>query len=132
MRNLLKSALLLAAAVCESWAGEALVMDFIKDMYNRQRFEDYSFLEKHCSQSLLKKLEQAYDYDCYDNVCYASWLFRSGVQDCATYTCETQILNVEHTDEGWFTYEFLDMGKKGRHEILIKEIDGKLTIEDLK
>ena len=34
--------------------------DFISDMYENSLYEDYSFLEKHCSKSLLAKLSAAF------------------------------------------------------------------------
>lgn len=52
--------------------------EFIRDMYENVRYEDYGFLKKHCASSLLKKLSDAYDYD---GDGYAVWLFRSGAQD---------------------------------------------------
>ncbi len=137
MSHFQKNALLFTAAMglCgalgTAFAGETEIKDFITDMYNKQKFEDYRFLEQHCSISLLKKLEQAHDYDCYEDVCYAVWSFRSGVQDCVTYACETKILSITPKGDGWFTYEFLDMGKQGRRDILIRDVNGKFIIENL-
>ncbi len=52
--------------------------EFIREMYEKIQYENYSFLEKHCSKSLLAKLSEQYDYD---GEGYAVWKFRSGVQD---------------------------------------------------
>ena len=51
---------------------------FIRNFYQNRCFEDYRFLEAHCSAGLLSKLKKAYDYE---GEGYAVWLFRSGAQD---------------------------------------------------
>ena len=37
--------------------------EFIREMYEKSRYESCSFLEKLCSESLLAKLSEQYDYD---------------------------------------------------------------------
>ena len=37
-------------------------------------------LQKHCSPELLNKFQAAYTFEA-DGVAYATWLFRSGMQD---------------------------------------------------
>lgn len=59
---------------------EMMLKAFITKMYNEKLYEDYDFLQKHCSPELLKKLQDAYPYDS-DDPAYATWLFRSGQQD---------------------------------------------------
>ena len=59
---------------------DSLAKEFITKMYNDKLYEDYDFLQKHCSPELLKKLQDAYTYDSYEPA-YATWLFRSGQQD---------------------------------------------------
>ena len=59
---------------------EDYIKSFITKMYNDKLYEDYDFLQKHCSPELLKKLQDAYPYDS-DCPSYATWLFRSGQQD---------------------------------------------------
>ena len=56
------------------------IKSFITKMYNDKQYEDDDFLQKHCSPELLKKLQDAYQYDS-DGPAYATWLFRSGQQD---------------------------------------------------
>lgn len=57
---------------------EKEIISFIKEMYNGELYNDYDFLKKHCTKSLLKHLAAEYDYD---DGGYATWLFRSGLQD---------------------------------------------------
>ena len=59
---------------------EDTIKPFLTKMYNDKLYENYDFLQKHCSPELLKKLQDAYTYDS-DGPAYATWLFRSGQQD---------------------------------------------------
>ena len=47
------------------------IEQFITKMYNEELYENYDFLQKHCSPELLKKLQDAYPYDS-DDVAYAT------------------------------------------------------------
>ena len=42
---------------------EDTIKSFLTKMYNDKLYEDYDFLQKHCSPELLKKLQDAYQYD---------------------------------------------------------------------
>jgi hypothetical protein len=44
---------------------------FITKMYEDKLYQNYDFLQKHCSSELLKKLQEAYPYDV-DGVAYAT------------------------------------------------------------
>ena len=46
-------------------------MKRLTKMYNDKLYEDYGFLQKHCSPELLKNLQDAYPYDS-DGPAYAS------------------------------------------------------------
>ena len=106
---------------------DAAAGDFIKDMYNNRKFEDEEFLKGHCSAALLKKLGDAYEYEG-DGL--ASWLFRSGAQDGPSGRHE--VIKVESQGDGWYLYEFYDMGVKGSHSLKLVKGDKGFTIEDLK
>ena len=64
----------------QTTSSEDTIKSFLTKMYNDKLYEDYDFLQKHCSPELLKKLQDAYQYDS-DGPAYATWLFRSGQQD---------------------------------------------------
>lgn len=50
---------------------DSLAKEFITKMYNDKLYEDYDFLQKHCSPELLQKLQDAYPYDS-DEPAYAT------------------------------------------------------------
>ena len=105
------------------------VIDFITDMYNNSDYENYEFLEKHCSPEMLQKLQDDYDYES-EGVAYAVWDFRSDEQDGPSDKHE--IISVEPQGDGWYKYEFYDMGVKSSHLIKVVAADGTFKIEDLK
>ena len=51
-----------ATSNCDE-GNEQGVIDFITEMYNSNDFEDYEFLENHCSPEMLKKLQEDYEYE---------------------------------------------------------------------
>lgn len=108
----------------------ARVIAFITKMYNEGLYNDYSFLRKHCSKSLLRKLEKAYEYAS-DNVEYATRLFRSSAQDSKPGTDEkSKILEVKGNGP-WYTYTALDMGWEFTNKIKITVKGDKIVIEDV-
>ena len=109
---------------------EMMFEAFITKMYDEKLYEDYGFLQKHCSPELLKKLQDAYPYDS-DKPAYATWLFRSGQQDSKPGSDgKTMILDVT-TDGDWYTYKALDMGWEFTNRIKLTSKDGKIIIEDM-
>ena len=101
-------------------------MEFIRDMYENVLYEDYGFLEKHCSESLLDKLSAAYDYD---GEGYAVWEFRSGAQDGPSN--EHAVISIEDEGDGWYRYTAVDMGITFRKRIKISHKGGKTMVEDI-
>lgn len=101
-------------------------MEFIRDMYENVLYEDYGFLEKHCSESLLSKLSAAYDYE---GEGYAVWAFRSGAQDGPSN--EHSVIHIEDNGDGWYTYTAMDMGITFRKRIKILHEGGRTMIEDV-
>ena len=109
---------------------EMMFEAFITKMYNEKLYEDYDFLQKHCSPELLKKLQDAYPYDS-DEPAYATWLFRSDQQDSKPGSDDkTMILDVT-ADGDWYTYKALDMGWEFTNRIKLTSKDGKIIIEDM-
>ena len=100
--------------------------DFISDMYENSLYEDYSFLEKHCSKSLLAKLSDEYDYD---GEGYAVWMFRSGAQDGPSE--EHLMIHIEDGGDGWYIYTAIDMGITFRKKIKISHEGGRTMIDDV-
>ena len=109
---------------------EAIIKSFLTKMYNAKLYEDYEFLQKHCSPELLKKLQDAYPYDS-DGPAYATWLFRSGQQDSKPGSDgKTMMLDIK-ADGDWYVYTALDMGWKVTNRIKVTSKDSKIIIEDM-
>lgn len=103
----------------------------IRDMYLNGRFNDYGYLEEHCSAELLQKLADAYEYDCEPGqTVYAGWLFRSDSQDASS----GKILRLWKEGD-WYYYE----GNDGEDDYPYRFInrvrasvrDGVVVFEDL-
>ena len=109
---------------------EDTIKSFLTKMYNDKLYEDYDFLQKHCSPELLQKLQDAYPYDS-EAPAYATWLFRSGQQDSKPGSDgKTMILDVT-ADGDWYTYKALDMGWEFTNRIKLTSKDAKIIIEDM-
>ena len=109
---------------------EDTIKSFLTKMYNDKLYEDYDFLQKHCSNELLKKLQDAYTYDS-DGPAYATWLFRSGLQDDMPGSDgKTMMLDIK-ADGDWYVYTALDMGWELTNRIKVTCPDGKIIIEDM-
>ena len=109
---------------------EDTIKSFLTKMYNDKLYEDYNFLQKHCSPELLKKLQDAYTYDS-DGPAYATWLFRSRHQDSKPDSDnKTMMLDVS-ADGDCYLYTALDMGWKFTNRIELAIKDGNVIIEDM-
>ena len=109
---------------------EDTIKSFLTKMYNDKLYENYDFLQKHCSPELLKKLQDAYTYDS-DGSAYAIWLFRSSLQDSKPGSDgKTMMLDIK-ADGDWYVYTALDMGWKVTNRIKVTCPDGKIIIEDM-
>ena len=109
---------------------EDTIKSFLTKMYNDKLYEDYDFLQKHCSDELLKKLQDAYTYDS-DGPAYATWLFRSGLQDDMPGSDGKSMMLDIKADGDWYFYTALDMGWKFTNRIKVISKDGKIIIEDM-
>lgn len=142
MKRLILLIVLLVGALCNVSAQERPhpthtsttksdeIKSFITQMYNNKLYEDYDFLQKHCSAELLKKLQDAYPYDT-DGIAYATWLFRSGKQDSKPGADNKTIMLEVKADGDWFVYTALDMGWKFANRIKISNKRGEIIIEDV-
>lgn len=117
------------STAAEAKAREDKAITFITDMYNNKKYEDENFLMSHCSEEVLKKLRDDYEYDDGDGG-LASWDFRSGEQDGPND--KHQIISVTQDGNGWYMYEFYDMGIRGSHSIKIVANGDDFMIEGLK
>ena len=142
MKRLVLLIILLVEALCDISAQDRLhpthtfttksdeIKSFITQMYNDKLYEDYAFLQKHCSTELLKKLQDAYPYDA-DGIAYATWLFRSGQQDSKPGSDDKTIMLEVKADGDGFVYTALDMGWEFTNKIKITNKGGEIVIEDV-
>lgn len=142
MKRLVLLIILLVEALCDISAQDRLhtthtsttksdeIQSFITQMYNNKLYEDYAFLQKHCSAELLKKLQDAYPYDT-DGIAYATWLFRSSQQDSKPGADDKTIMLEVRADADWFVYTALDMGWEFTNKIKITNKGGEIVIEDV-
>ena len=142
MKQLIILIVLLTGALCNVSAQDRLhtthtsttksdeIQSFITQMYNNKLYEDYAFLQKHCSAELLKKLRDAYPYDT-DGIAYATWLFRSGQQDSKSGAKDKTIMLEVKADGDWFVCTALDMGWKFTNRIKVTNKGDKTIIEDI-
>lgn len=81
--------------------------------------------EKFFTANALKKLQDAYKYDCDDAPCYAYYALRTDAQDSKPgYDGESTICRIEPAEDDWYIVSYLDMGWPGK--IRIKMADGKI------
>lgn len=114
--------------------GESLcdeIRSFITSMYTEKLYEDYDFLQKHCSTELLKKLQDAYPYDT-DGIAYATWLFRSGQQDSKPDSKGVSYVRDVKTDkDDWYILNAVDIGWEFTKRLKVSNENGKIVISDI-
>lgn len=106
---------------------QLVVREFIEDMYNNHLYEEYDFLEKHCTEHLLKVLRDNYDYD---GEGYATWNFRTCAQDSKSNSeNSSKVISIEYLGEDWYAYEFYDGGWKGKNKIKASVVEGEVVMD---
>lgn len=106
---------------------EMIIREFITNMYNDRLFEEYGFLETHCSKHLLEVLEEDYEFD---GVGYAVWDFRTSAQDSKPGSEEgSKVCSVESIGDDWYVYEFYDGGWEGKKRLKASVIDGEIVMD---
>ena len=92
---------------------DGAIEGFFTDVFNERYYEDDGFIAKYCTEKLKKKLKEAYEYDGEDG--YATWKFRSDAQDGPSD--EYKLTKFVPYGNGWYKYDFIDMGVRGSHRI---------------
>ena len=81
--------------------------------------------EDYFTANALRKLQDAYEYDCEEGTCYAFWALRTEAQDSKPGTDEvSQITTIDPAEDGWYIVSYTDMGWPGKTRIKIT--DGKI------
>lgn len=108
---------------------EAIVEDFVGTMFDKVQSGEEKFFKKHCSSSLWKKLVKDYK-DEFDGNGFASWEFRTSAQEMKEGSkAEYKIISVKSSNNGWYTYEFYDMGWRGKNRIKCSVKDGEVIMD---
>ena len=105
------------------------IADFITDMYENQRYNDYDFLEAHCTKRLLKYLREQYEYD---GEGYAVWLFRTSSQDGkpGAENTKDKVTDITKDGDDWYRYKFTDGGWRGENKLNIYfDEDGNVMMD---
>lgn len=89
------------------------IESFFTDVFNDRYYEGDGFAGRFCTEKLQKKLKEAYEYDDEDG--YATWKFRSDAQDGPSE--EYKLVKFVPVGNGWYKYDFIDMGVSGSHRI---------------
>lgn len=111
----------------------SLGIKMLRNLYDNYVFgnRDFSRIAHDiCSENLLKRLKDAYDYDCEDGDCYAVWLFRTSCQDGPDE--QSKVNSIIAKDHGWFDVTYSDMGQNGKTSLKLTEHHGKLLIDEIR
>lgn len=108
---------------------EVVVKAFLTTLYSDYVFQyhEFSLIENHFSEKVLKRLKQEYDYD---GEGYAVWLFRTGAQDGPSNVSKVNDITTE--PDGWYVVKYTDMGIEGTCRFLIQLRDGEPFVLDFK
>ncbi len=128
-------------AISDSATNTQDYSDLINTVYQKFVFaidadpEVYTHPEQYFSANALKKLRDAYEFDCEDNNCYAFYELRTQEQDAKPGTNgESSVTAIERLGDDWYIVKYSDMGWSGMTRIKIA--DGKIDdfnrcVEDL-
>lgn len=118
-----------SVSVLDSVDEEEIIKVFLVNMYNNHLYEEYRFLENHCTKHLLDVLRANYEYD---GIGYAVWDFRTSSQDGKPDSdLENRIISVESLGDGWYAYEFYDGGWKGKKRVKAFIAEGDVMMDVL-
>jgi hypothetical protein len=112
-----------AQAAAEEVVDHAANTKIIKTVYDKFVFGTAESGEKnYFTANALKKLAQAYEYDCEGGNCYAFNELRSAAEDGPSDI--QKVLSIDPAEDGWYVVSYNDMGNKGKTKV--KVVDGKI------
>jgi hypothetical protein len=109
---------------------DSLIHDFITNMYEKELYYNYDFLEAHCTKKMLKFLKDEYEYN---GDSYAGYLFRTSAQDDkpGAEDVKNKVLSINKDSEGWYHYMFTDGGWRGENKIKVCVENGEVKVDEL-
>ena len=109
---------------------DSLIRDFITNMYEKELYYNYDFLEAHCTKKMLKFLKDEYEYN---GDSYAGYLFRTSAQDYkpGAEDVKNKVLSINKDSEGWYHYMFTDGGWRGENKIKVCVENGEVKVDEL-
>ena len=111
---------------------DSLIRDFITNMYEKELYYNYDFLEAHCTKKMLKCLKDEFECE-YGGDGYAGYLFRTGAQDDkpGAEDVKDKVLKITKDSEGWYHYTFTDGGWRGENKIKVRVENGKVMVDEV-
>lgn len=111
---------------------DSLIHDFITNMYEKELYYNYDFLEAHCTKKMLKYLKDEFECE-YGGDGYAGYLFRTGAQDDkpGAEDVKNKVLSINKDSEGWYHYMFTDGGWRGENKIKVCVENGEVKVDEL-
>lgn len=111
---------------------DSLIRDFITNMYEKELYYNYDFLEAHCTKKMLKCLKDEYECE-YGSDGYAGYLFRTGAQDDkpGAEDVKDKVLKITKDSEGWYHYTFTDGGWRGENKIKVCVENGEVKVDEV-
>ncbi len=107
-------------------ADDELIMNYIKEMYEKDLYWKVEWLEKHCTPKLLQQLKNDYEYD---GEGYAFWEFRSDSNDGGGE--DDRVVEVVKKN-GEFYYEGVDGGTWFRNIVSAFVKDGVVMFDAIR
>lgn len=107
-------------------ADDELIMNYIKEMYEKDLYWEVEWLKKHCTPKLLKQLKDDYEYD---GEGYAFWEFRSDSNDGGGE--DDRVVEVVKKN-GEFYYEGVDGGTWFRNIVSAFVKDGVVMFDAIR
>jgi hypothetical protein len=109
---------------------DALIRDFITNMYENKLYNEEDFLKVHCTAKMLQYLKDQYEYD---GGGYAGYLFRTSAQDIkqGAEDVKDKVLSITKDSEGWYHYTFTDGGWRGENKMKVCVENGEVMVDEL-
>ena len=88
---------------------------------------DDNYLRNHCTDKMLSKLIDDYDYDGFG---YAIWDFRTWLQD-GDHGWKTKIISIKSLGDNWYRYDYFDCDSRCAKKIRFVNEDGELKADQI-